>query len=75
MLGWIKRLAGMHVDARLQKEVERLTFDLQAIRVELRIRELEVEHLSAVCARDRERVKAETATAARVVAAFPPAKV
>ena len=56
----------------LQREVKRLQCaledsgaEMEALKRVIRIRDAEIDSLAAVIARDRERVKAETANAAR----------
>jgi hypothetical protein len=59
------KMIGRARDRRLRREVDRLTTELEAKDRIIRIRDVEIENLAGVIARDRARVQAETAELAR----------
>jgi hypothetical protein len=71
MLDWLKRKpqgATSRRERRSRREVAVLREQLEAAQSQLRIRALEIEGLTDVIARDRARVRAEIAAAARATA-------
>lgn len=71
----MRRLLCRFADAAMVKEADRLRADLKAVQADLdeatsklRIQQVEIDELSAVCARNITRVKAETSAAARRIA-------
>jgi hypothetical protein len=74
-MGYVRRLFRWSVERRLRRENAKLSAELLDTRAELeaerralRVAEAEIESLAAVVARDRARVKAETAVYARKLA-------
>ncbi len=74
-MGYVRRWFRWSVERRLRRENARLAAELLDVRAELeaerralRIADAEIESLAAVVARDRMRVKAETAVQARKLA-------
>lgn len=64
MFSFLRRLA----DKGLRRELADVQAELDAERRKLKVAETEIESLAAVIARDRERIYAETAEAAKRVA-------
>jgi len=64
----LSRILHRWADATLQKQVEALEVKLQEQESLLRLRDLEIEGLASIVTRDRKRVEAETAIAARQIA-------